>query len=113
MHRDGPGRHRRRDSKVPRRGRMLDRLALRDTWQVAVASRALIWVVAIVAVLRFGLEPKITPPHEVVLRRWTPQLLGAPAGPGGARAHPAGAPARRRHPPRGGRFPPPSPPGRA
>src|SRR4051812_3970215 len=66
---------------VSRRGRMLDRTALRDTWQVAVASRALIWVVAIVAVLRFGLEPKITPPHEVVLGSWTPQLLVAPAVP--------------------------------
>jgi Mannosyltransferase (PIG-V) len=60
---------------------MLDRTALRDTWQVAVASRALIWVVAIVAVLRFGVEPKITPPHEVVLGSWTPQLLVAPAVP--------------------------------
>jgi len=44
---------------VPRRGRMLDRIALRDTWQVVVATRALVWVVAIVAVLRFGIEPKI------------------------------------------------------
>src|SRR5947209_516024 len=64
-----------------RAGRMLDRIALRDTWRVVLATRALVWAVGIVAVLRFGLEPKITPPHEVILGGWTRQLLAAPAVP--------------------------------
>ena len=60
---------------------MLDRIALRVTWEVVVATRALVWVVAIVAVLRFGIEPKLTPPHEVIVGGMTRQLLVAPAVP--------------------------------
>ena len=61
---------------------MLDRIALRDTGLVVVATRALIWAVAIVAVLRFGLDPQVgTPPHQVIVGGWTSQLLAVPSTP--------------------------------
>src|SRR4051794_16992430 len=59
----------------------LDRSALRDTWQAVLATRALIWVVGITALLRFGLEPTVSPPAEVHPYGWLPTLLTAPATP--------------------------------
>src|SRR4051812_4758890 len=65
---------------APGMGR-LDRSALRDTWQAVLATRALVWVVALTAVLRFGLEPTVSPPAEVHPYGWLPTLLTAPATP--------------------------------
>jgi len=59
---------------------MLDRTALRDTWQVLVATRVLVWVVAVVAALRF-LAPDFHAPAEVTQAHWLPTLAAIPAVP--------------------------------
>src|SRR4051794_3925467 len=59
----------------------LDRIALRDTWSAFVASRALIWVVAIAAVLRLGFAPGANAPAIVRPYGWTISLLTLPATP--------------------------------
>src|SRR4051794_5439667 len=56
-------------------------VAGRDTWQVLLGSRALVWVAGIVAVLRFGFEPSVSAPADVRPYGWLVSLLTLPATP--------------------------------
>jgi hypothetical protein len=56
-------------------------VAGRDTWQVLLGSRALIWVTGIAAVLRFGFEPSANAPADVRPYGWLVSLLTLPATP--------------------------------
>jgi hypothetical protein len=56
-------------------------VAGRDTWQVLLGSRALVWVAGIVAVLRFGFEPGVSAPADVRPYGWLVSLLTLPATP--------------------------------
>src|SRR3954469_5067688 len=56
-------------------------VAGRDTWQVLLGSRALVWVAGIGAVLRFGFEPSVSAPADVRPYGWVVSLLTLPATP--------------------------------
>src|SRR3954470_15256241 len=56
-------------------------VAGRDTWQVLLGSRALVWVAGIGAVLRFGFEPTVSAPADVRPYGWLLSLLTLPATP--------------------------------
>jgi hypothetical protein len=56
-------------------------VAGRDTWQVLLGSRALVWVAGIGAVLRFGFEPSVSAPADVRPYGWLVSLLTLPATP--------------------------------
>jgi len=57
------------------------RVAVRDTWQALLVSRALVWVVGIAAVLRLGFEPGVSAPADVRPYGWLVSLLTLPATP--------------------------------
>src|SRR3954451_7929786 len=59
-------------------------VAGRDTWQVLLGSRALVWIAGIGAVLRFGFEPSGSAPADVRPYGWLISLLTLPATPGDA-----------------------------